>query len=477
MRSRERAVLDRLDSLERIGRTYLGVSGSYVLSGSLSSALTSLSGTINARFTSLSSSDNTALSGTVNARFVSLSGTIDARFFSLSGSVDSRITTVSASLLTSPNFSGAITASLAHITSAGSAGTPALKIGSNGVGIYDAGSGLGVLARAGGAYVSWDASSTSFINNLMKQGGGVASVGILSPAQITSDQTDYNPFGGNLYLTREMRVNSDAARTINSLLAGQQGQKLRIWNVGSFAITLLHDDGSTGTAANRFLCPGSTSVVIPANGSADLWYDSTSSRWRVRLSADSVSSSTSVNANRFVQIPGFQGGNAVTTGKSLGSTQNQLYYYGRAPTDWASGSVIGVSYRTISAGSGFTWAELAICTGSFVRGSAPTIWAVGYVSIATKLTGTNTNEYAEIPVMKSTGIRAGEDIWLLWGKLSTGSPTIQASTITDTLVSGMGVNCLMTGTWQPSTFVNTNTFVTVPISAATALHWSLLHYP
>jgi hypothetical protein len=41
----------------------------------------------------------------------------------------------------------------------------------------------------------------------------------------------------------------------------------------------MHD--VTSTAANRFYCPGSVDLILNANDSVHIEYDSTSSRWRV----------------------------------------------------------------------------------------------------------------------------------------------------------------------------------------------------
>lgn len=298
MRSKERAVLDRLESLERVGRTYLGVSGSYVISGSLGSALASLSGTIDSAIKHLSD---------------------------IVQPLDAELSAIAA-------------------------------LSSN-----------GLVERTG-----------------------------------------------------------------------------------------------AGTAAIRTIGVGA-GTSIPTTADADVRY----------LGINS--GSAAIETQRFTLIPGFEAGSG-GAGKSLSSNANQLYYYGKAPRNWASGSLVGVTHRMVSAGSGFTWAELAICTGSFVRGGAPTVWAVGYVNMVSQLTGSGgIVVYTEVPVMKSGGILAGEDIWLLWGKLSTGSPALWSSGLNEPF--NMGVNCLMTGTWQPSTFVNTNTFVTVPVSVNTALHWVFLHYP
>ena len=101
----------------------------------------------------------------------------------------------------------------------------------------------------------------------------------VSPPQITANQTDYNPAG--LPTTASLRLDLDAARTINSLAGGSLGRVLMIQNISGFALTLLHDDGATGTAAMRFLLPGAVNLSIPAGAGVILRYDNTSLRWRV----------------------------------------------------------------------------------------------------------------------------------------------------------------------------------------------------
>lgn len=104
---------------------------------------------------------------------------------------------------------------------------------------------------------------------------------VLSPAQITSNQTDYNPNGltssAAPYGAMQLRINTDAARTIFSLGGGFDGRMLEVHNTGSFPITLPADDGSTGTAAQRF----ASAYIVHPGTVALLVYDGTSSRWRI----------------------------------------------------------------------------------------------------------------------------------------------------------------------------------------------------
>lgn len=107
--------------------------------------------------------------------------------------------------------------------------------------------------------------------------GQFVTSGVISPSQITSDQTDYNP--ASLSTSTVLRLNTDAARSIRSLAGGSAGRNLTIQNVGSFNITLLSEYTSGTTAGMRFSL--ASDAVIKPNGSVMLTYDGTSSRWRL----------------------------------------------------------------------------------------------------------------------------------------------------------------------------------------------------
>lgn len=104
---------------------------------------------------------------------------------------------------------------------------------------------------------------------------------VISPATLAAgDTSNYAPTG--IGSTNVIRLTGDAGGT--SAISGitpvtTTGRVVLLCNIGTVNITLTHD--ATSTAANRFLCPGSVDLVIPANGSRLIWYDATSSRWRV----------------------------------------------------------------------------------------------------------------------------------------------------------------------------------------------------
>ena len=104
--------------------------------------------------------------------------------------------------------------------------------------------------------------------------------GTISPAQITADQNNYNPT--SLSTATTLRLTSDAAWTITGLAGGAAGRVVIIQNVGSFSITLA-DESASSDAANRFALVADT--TIRADESVVLWYDTTSSMWRVLATA------------------------------------------------------------------------------------------------------------------------------------------------------------------------------------------------
>lgn len=97
-----------------------------------------------------------------------------------------------------------------------------------------------------------------------------------TPSQITSNQNDY---ALAISTADIFRISSDAARNITGITAGLfDGHAILLRNVGSFAITLRHQDAASA-AANRIISPWGGDVVISANESMLLIYDSTLSRW------------------------------------------------------------------------------------------------------------------------------------------------------------------------------------------------------
>lgn len=132
---------------------------------------------------------------------------------------------------------------------------------------------LGITYRRSVAGTTGSTFSTSFWQQM------TAPVNVTTtPAQITSNQNDY---ALSVATADIFRISSDAARNITGITAGlYDGHAILLRNVGSFAITLTHQDAASA-AANRMISPWAGNVVISANSSMLLMYDSTLSRWVV----------------------------------------------------------------------------------------------------------------------------------------------------------------------------------------------------
>lgn len=217
--------------------------------------------------------------------------------------------TTGTTTVTTPTISGSVTFSGGKVVFTPSATTTGFNWGSfagvpsttvNGDGWYNSTAGFFqgkannnnqtfVQVNSGGSLASnrvvlaSNAGTVSSSGNLTFDGIALALsgyqtfTGITTPSQITSNQNDYNPTGWSTSNT--LRLTTDANRSITSLAGGVSGRKGTICNcnaAGGSTITLTQDDGSTGTAANRFV----TAITIDGGKCKTILYDATSSRWR-----------------------------------------------------------------------------------------------------------------------------------------------------------------------------------------------------
>ena len=103
---------------------------------------------------------------------------------------------------------------------------------------------------------------------------GLALTGVISPSQITSNQSDYNPAG--LSSASVLNLSSDATRSVSGLAGGAEGRVVAFLNTGSQPIILLSESGPS-SASNRFAL--GADLAIAAKQTAILRYDGTASRW------------------------------------------------------------------------------------------------------------------------------------------------------------------------------------------------------
>lgn len=102
-----------------------------------------------------------------------------------------------------------------------------------------------------------------------------------TPAQITGDQNDYAGAEGTATSRSTVwRISSDAARNVTGLAGGLQGRRLILINVGAQNIVIQNENAGS-TVANRVITGTGADITLSADDTMELWYDSTTARWRV----------------------------------------------------------------------------------------------------------------------------------------------------------------------------------------------------
>ena len=134
-----------------------------------------------------------------------------------------------------------------------------------------------------------------------------------SPAQITSNQNNYNPSSVVCTTATTLRINSDAARDITGLAGGTDGCVMIVYNVGVFPITL-KDSNVSSSAANQFQF--GADLVLQSKQGATLIYNSTSTGWR-QIGGPSVSGGGAGTVTS-VATDGSMYGGPISTSGTLG---------------------------------------------------------------------------------------------------------------------------------------------------------------
>lgn len=97
-----------------------------------------------------------------------------------------------------------------------------------------------------------------------------------TPIQITANQNDYaQPETPGIW-----RLSTDAARDITGISYSNDGELIRIVNVGSNNLVLKHQNAGS-RAENRLICTGAADITLAANEAAIGWYDEITLRWRI----------------------------------------------------------------------------------------------------------------------------------------------------------------------------------------------------
>lgn len=100
--------------------------------------------------------------------------------------------------------------------------------------------------------------------------------GDISPTQLVAATNDWAPTG--LAGAAIIRVSTDTARNLTGLTGGADGRIILLISIDNGLV--LKNADAASSASNRFLL-GGADVTLAANQGVFLWYDSTSSRWRM----------------------------------------------------------------------------------------------------------------------------------------------------------------------------------------------------
>jgi len=192
-------------------------------------------------------------------------------------------------LIKTPAIDSGYTGALAFKTNSGTQQFAISHVASsvNWLGVKGATTGNGGVLESLGAGTDIDILISPKGNGIARFTGAYGYSGVISPAQITATQNDYNPTGAGS--ASVLRVNSDTLRTITGFSGGASGRVVTFINIGSFSINFTNEDAGS-TAANRFKLNIPT-ITIPTNGAISFWYDTAQSRW-VGFSAPSSSVDT-----------------------------------------------------------------------------------------------------------------------------------------------------------------------------------------
>jgi hypothetical protein len=209
-----------------------------------------------------------------NTTLVALSTTTPANDLAATRvAVDSSLGVVTVTLPAAPT-----TGSFFNIfDTAGSAATNNITIARNGKNIDGAASNLTLTANYGGVDLYYDGTGWHSTPNSPRIAGiyaplasptltGTTSIEAMklksiAPAQITSNQNNYNPTG--LSTASVMYINSDAARDVTGVAGGAGDKAMWIYNTGSFTITLKH--ATTSSAGNQFFGFGGLDYALASN--------------------------------------------------------------------------------------------------------------------------------------------------------------------------------------------------------------------
>lgn len=100
----------------------------------------------------------------------------------------------------------------------------------------------------------------------------------ITPPTITSDQTCYQPDDWDIADVWRISANNRHI-DLKGIKAGKAGQRVTVYNVGSYRIRVWNNSGSADSEDRILMIP--RKFYIHPNGSFDMYYDGISKRWRI----------------------------------------------------------------------------------------------------------------------------------------------------------------------------------------------------
>jgi hypothetical protein len=140
----------------------------------------------------------------------------------------------------------------------------------------------GTLRVDNNATIGDAASDAHTINGSLTTAGARFVTATISPAALTGTVNDYAPSGFSTCAVLRVAADGTDVRTITGLAGGAAGRTVILANVGAAAIELT-TEAAASSAANRFAGAAESTISIGRDRHVTLWYDGTSSRWRVSL--------------------------------------------------------------------------------------------------------------------------------------------------------------------------------------------------
>lgn len=193
---------------------------------------------------------------------------------------------------------------------------------------------------------------------------------VLSPSQITANQNNYNPSGAGS--ASVLRIDTDASREITGFGFPVAYKTILVVNAGSNP-SVFKNESASSTAENRFAF--GADLTLATQQAVMMWYDPTSSRWRlVGGAGSSGASSTKVQLSS--ASPRVYTAND-TWSKPTGLVYVEVEVIGGGGAGGGAGATSGSEYACGSGGGGGGYSKKKILAASLGSSETVTVGAGG----------------------------------------------------------------------------------------------------